>query len=135
MPAKDKYHDTVARALGKIGWQVIGEQVRLFYGGRRFWVDLQAAQSNGAIAILIEVKGFENAPSPVDYLYSVIGQYILYLAIIEQSSHPMSLYLAVPVEAYEGVLGEELGQLVIDKVQIRLIVFDPRMEEIIKWIT
>ena len=42
--------------------------------------------------------------------------------------------MAVPLAAYEGVLSEEIGQLAIGKLGIRLIVFDPKRQEIVKWI-
>ncbi|NWF68880.1 MAG: hypothetical protein HXY40_07330 [Chloroflexi bacterium] len=33
MPAKDRYHDTVKRALIKDGWQIAGEQTTLILEG------------------------------------------------------------------------------------------------------
>jgi hypothetical protein len=59
MPAKDRYHDTVVRALVKDGWSITGEQVELVADERRVWVDIEAAKEVEALIILVEVKGFE----------------------------------------------------------------------------
>lgn len=59
---------------------------------------------------MVEIKGFENMASPVDYLAHVIGQYMLYSIILEALSNPTPLYLAVPLPAYQGFLGEAIGQ-------------------------
>jgi hypothetical protein len=46
MPAKDKYHDVVVRALEKEGWGV-ASQSYLRVGKRVVWVDLKAKRSDG----------------------------------------------------------------------------------------
>jgi hypothetical protein len=135
MPAKDKYHDPVMRALGKEGWTITREQIRLDLQKRHFWVDLEAAQPDNAIVVLVEVKGFETTTSIVDYLYSAVGQYVLYRAIIESSDEPKPLFMAVPLNAYQGILSEKLGELAIEVLDIKLIVFDPEREVVARWIT
>lgn len=82
MPAKDKYHDAVVVALEKEGWDV-ESQAYLRVGKRVVWVDLKAQQSDGKTFIMIEIKGFENMASPVDYIAHSIGKYVLYRAILE----------------------------------------------------
>ncbi len=134
MPVKDRYHDTVVRALSKDGWTVTGEQVRLRILGRRLWVDIRAVKADKSVSILVEVKGFENAPSPVEYLASAVGKYVLYASILNDLKSDERLYLAVPELAYNGILSEKIGQSVINRAEIRLIVFDPEGEEIVKWI-
>jgi ribulose bisphosphate carboxylase small subunit len=74
MPAKDRYHDTVVRALIKDGWTIASEQVRLRVPGRRLWVDIRAVKADASVSILVEVKGFENAPSQVEYLAGAVGK-------------------------------------------------------------
>ena len=64
MPAKDRYHDVVIRALAKVGWHVTAEQVAIVTAERRLWIDLQVAKASERLVILIEVKGFENMSSP-----------------------------------------------------------------------
>lgn len=45
----------------------------------------------------------------------------------------MPLYLAVPADAYAGVLAEELAQRFLEREDVKLIVFDPELEEIVQW--
>jgi hypothetical protein len=134
VPAKDRYHDTVVRALTKGGWTVTAQQVAVAVPGRRLWIDLRAVMASDSLVVLIEVKGFEKMPSPVDYLASVVGQYVLYRAALDLVGLSTPLYLAVPVAAYEGILGETLGKQAVETAGIRIMLFDPIMEEIIQWI-
>jgi hypothetical protein len=72
VPAKDYYHDAVIRSLEKDGWRIEAEQVRLELENRWLWIDMQAIKSIDNRAILIEVKGFQNMASPVDYLAAAV---------------------------------------------------------------
>jgi len=134
MPAKDRYHDVVIRALVKAGWRVIAEQAAVLIGGRRLWIDIEAAKGSDSLSILVEVKGFENMPSPVNYLAEAVGKYVLYRAALNYGKVTTPLYMAVPTMAYTGILDEDLGQQAIIAGSISLIVFDPIKEEIIQWI-
>src|SRR5687768_12025535 len=102
LPAKDRVHDVVVRALEKDGWKVIRQQVKLGIGERRLSVDIYAEKSTDRLAILVEVKGFENIPSPMDYLANSVGQYVLYRVVLDYSENPTPLYMAVPEMAYNG---------------------------------
>ncbi|MHB8627289.1 MAG: element excision factor XisH family protein [Aggregatilineales bacterium] len=44
MPIQNKYHDSVRRALIKVGWDITGEEVLLRIGKRRFWADIRTAK-------------------------------------------------------------------------------------------
>jgi hypothetical protein len=134
MPAKDKYHETVKRALVKDGWAITGEQVAVRIGRRQFWIDLRAAKNGVDLVVLIEVKGFETSLSQATLLMEAIGQYRLYRMILATSSDRTPLYLAVPVAAYNGILSEPVGDQAIQDNQMKLIVFDPKTEALVKWI-
>ncbi|HVC80425.1 MAG TPA: element excision factor XisH family protein [Chloroflexota bacterium] len=134
MPAKDRHHDAVVRALRKAGWVILAEQVALSMPMRRVWVDIRASKEADNLAILIEVKGFERPASPVAYLAETIGQCLLYQTILDFAGVTDTLYLAVPSVAFTGILGEELGRQAIQRAQVRLILFDPVQEEITRWI-
>ncbi len=134
MPAKDRYHNAVLVALVKAGWTIASEQVAIILEERRLWIDILAEQPDGTLAILVEVKGFENTPSPVEYLAEASGKYMLYQASLELLRITTPLYMAVPVTAYHGILSEQIGKLAVEKAAIRLLVFDPEAEEIVQWI-
>jgi hypothetical protein len=45
-----------------------------------------------------------------------------------------SLYLAVPDAAWQVVFADALGEILIDDRVLRVVVFDPVKEEIVRWI-
>jgi Holliday junction resolvase-like predicted endonuclease len=134
VPAKDRYHDVVVRALQKDGWTIIAEQIALSMPARRLWIDIRAQKEAQNALILVEVKGFKTLASAVAYLADAIGQCVLYQAILEYVGITDPLYMAVPAAAFAGILGEEIGRQAIRKAQIRVIVFDAEQEEIVRWI-
>ena len=131
MPAKDKYHDTVIRALEKDGWRIVRQQVLITVGTRHLWLDLKAERDGQFI--YVEVKGFETHYSIVDYLYASIGQCVTYLAAIDHLKLGVPLYLAVPQKALNGILSEVIGQIAIQRAGIQLMSFDIDREEILQW--
>ncbi len=134
MPAKDRHHDAVIRALQKAGWSRITEQVAIVLEQRRLWIDIKAGKAEQSLTILIEVKGFEGGASPVEYLASAIGKYIVCRAALEYLRIDLPLYMAVPEAAYRGILSETIAQQTLRHNRVRLIVFDPEREELIVWI-
>jgi Trk K+ transport system NAD-binding subunit len=134
MPAKDRYHDVVVRALRKDGWTILAEQVALSIPTRRVWIDIRASKQADNVAILVEIKGFEHLVSPVTYLADTIGQCLLYQTVLDYAQVADTFYLAVPEDALQGILGEEIGQQALQRAQVRLILFDPLTEAITRWI-
>ena len=94
MPAKDKYHDVVVNALKKDNWTINREQILLAVDNRNMWVDIQASKADATQVILVEVKGFEYIPSPIAYLQSVVGQYMVYKTVLDYLGIDYPLYLA-----------------------------------------
>jgi hypothetical protein len=134
MPAKDKLHDAVVRALQKANWTIESEQVRLVVKKRYVYLDIQARNNVDKHIILVEVKGFENIRSFVAYLSDVLGQYSLYKTVLKHLEIDYPLYLAVPKVVYDDMLQEELSQEAIKDLQMKLLVFDPEKEEIVLWL-
>jgi len=134
MPAKDKYHDTVIRALKSDGWQILGENLLLLIENRHLWVDVEAKNKDDESVILVEIKTFENMQSPVNYLQSVIGQYMMYKVVLTFLEINNPLFLAVSLDAYNGFLQEEIAKQVIEQLSIKLVVIDIQLEEIVEWI-
>jgi hypothetical protein len=138
MPAKDIYHDLVVQLLIAEGWTITNDPLFLSYGGRDVFIDLGAkrkaiAAEKGDRKIAVEIKSFLN-PSPVTDLGDALGQYGIYQSILAEIQPERELYLAVPLRTYETILTEKLGQLVIKRWQILLIVFDEAERRIVKWI-
>jgi len=137
MPAKDIYHNTVRIALQKDGWTITNYPLTLEIGDRSLFVDLGAekilaAEKQGR-KIAVEVKSFLSV-SPVHDLEEALGQYIVYEDILELSEPERNIYLAVREEVYLDIFSEPLGQLLLRKKRLKLIVFDSLREIIIRWI-
>ena len=134
MPAKDRYHDAVKHALVKDGWVVTAEQVRLTFGDRYFWIDMQAEKSADERVILIEVKELDDVDSPVEALANAVGKYLLYRLGLDYTQQNIPLYLAVTEASHTGILNATIGQQALGQFQISLLVFDPKQEVVVKWI-
>lgn len=138
MPARDRYHDLVVKALVADGWEITDDPLTLSYGGRDLYVDLGAA--NGAIGavrhgerIAVEIKSFLS-PSVLADLEVAVGQHAIYRAVLAAVDPGRKIFLAVPRRVHDGVLSERLGQLVLQTQQLSLLVFDEHRERIDRWI-
>jgi hypothetical protein len=134
LPAKDRYHETVKRALVKDGWTITSEQVTLAVEDRYLWVDIEASKTTSGLIILVEVKELEEVPSPVEALANAIGKSLLYRTALSILEIDTLLYLAVTEAAYQGILSEAIGRLTIKRANVSLLVFSPEKEELVRWI-
>jgi len=137
MPAKDKYHDNVVNTLKKDGWRIVRENVAIGDEVRVLFIDILAKRENDEAieAVLVEVKVFEGIRSPMTYLEKAIGQYMIYLAFLDYIEDTTPLYLAVPSAIYNDLLSEEIVAHAIQFLKMKLVVFDPIQERIVRWIT
>jgi len=125
MPARNIYHDAVVRALIAEGWTITHDPLTLSYGGKDLFVDLGAervtlaAEKTGQ-RIAVEIQSFLS-PSPVRDLQEAIGQYEIYRAILAETEPERLLFLAAPLRIYENLLSERFGQLIISRLQLRLL--------------
>lgn len=137
MPNEDRYHSVVLRCLQKAGWKILKEQEYVSIGthhetNRRLFIDIKAQNDSGEI-VLVEVKGLEQ--SPVHELMVMLGQYLTYRIALDYLSIDIPLYVAIPVPAYNGIIQHVLGQEVMNRYAISLLVFDPIKEEIDQWMS
>lgn len=73
--------------------------------------------------------------SEVADLEEAIGQYLIYLAVLQEKQPDRILYLAIPEEKLFDLFDEsDIGGLVLAKYKIKLIVYNPQLEVILKWI-
>ena len=137
MPAKDIYHQIVKDALIKDGWTITDDPLKLTIGSRSLYVDLGAekllAAQKEERKIAVEIKSFLS-PSPINDLENALGQYILYQNILQSTEPERILYLAIRTEIYNDLFSEPIGQLLLNNQQIKLIVFNPETQELVKWI-
>jgi hypothetical protein len=134
MPAKDRYHDAVKRALVKDGWMIADEQVQLLIDSRILYIDMEVAHPTKESTLLIEVKELYSVPSPVDALAAAVGKYVMYRAGLRNAGVSNPIYLAVSLQAYQNILTEKVGQLMMAEAQLLILVFDPDQEVVVQWI-
>ena len=138
MAAKDIFHDAVKHGLQKDGWTVTDDPLSLKFGDTRIYIDLGAerilAAERGEEKIAVEIKTFASGSVVFDF-HVAIGQFINYQVALENKEPDRLLYLAVPQEIYNTFFQSLLATSVIQKHQIRLIIYDPEMEVIVKWLT
>ena len=136
MPAKDRYPHAVRYALEADGWTITADPLTLRVGTRDLYVDLGAekllAAERGNEKIAIEIKTL-SGPSPIASLEQAIGQFILYSDALELLEPERLLFLAVPESARE-LLAEPIGQLLLSKGRLRLLVFSSEQERILQWL-
>jgi hypothetical protein len=137
MSARDKYHDNVKNALIKEGWTITHDPYRITIGRRRGYIDLGAemplaAEKQGR-RIAVEVKSFLGA-SELDDFENALGQYGVYRIILEKRDPERSLYLALPDDLRTLLIEERDFRDILRAFQVRLILFDPKLETILEWI-
>lgn len=137
MAVKDKFHAVVRIALEKEQWKITDDPLRLEVGGTKLEIDLGAEQllaaERGQEKIAVEIKTFLGDSPLTDY-HAALGQFLNYRLALEISAPTRILYLAVPVVAYEAFFQREFAQISVERYQIKLIIYDPIQEVIVKWI-
>jgi XisH protein len=138
MSAKDLFHDAVKIGLQKENWIITDDPLSLKFGDTRIYINLGAEKILGAERgeekIAVEIKTFASASVVFDF-HLAIGQFINYQVALENKDPMRLLYLAVPQEIHNSFFQSLLARAVIDKYQIRLLIYDPENEVIIEWLT
>ena len=137
MPALDRYHEPVRKALVKDGWTITDDPLQLSVGKRTLSVDLGAERSligaeRNQQRIAVEIKTFGGV-SPVADLQQAVGQFVMYKSILSQAEPDRELYLAVSEEVRDSILSEEVGQIMLRDYIDRLFYFSVEREEIVTW--
>src|SRR5262249_53642002 len=120
--------DAVVDALTADGWTITQDPLSISFGGRDLFVDLAAeratvAAEKGGEKIAVEIQSFLSL-SPVRDLQEGVGQYAVYRAILAEIEPERRLYMAVPRRVYDTLLTEQFGQVIVARLQLRLVIFD-----------
>ena len=136
MPQRDLHHAPVRLALEADGWTITHDPYTLAIGTQNVFVDLGAerilAATRGSERIAVEVKSFIGRSSVAD-LEQALGQYLLYRVLLARQEPGRTLFLAVPVNAYEGVLSSALGKVAVEEYDLHLVVVDIDNVRIERW--
>ena len=135
--AKDLYHNQVKRALEKDGWEITHDPYELRTGGVEMYIDIGSEQIIGADKgndkIAVEVKSFIS-PSRVSDFHLAHGQFLDYRYALEDTDPERVLYLAIPRFVYQTFFSLAFIIRVVQRSQIKLLVYDLEQETIEQWI-
>jgi len=136
MAAKDVFHQVVKTALQKDGWTITNDPLSLQLSDDQVFIDLGAerliAAQRDSEKIAVEIKNFL-APSTLSEFHTALGQFLNYRIVLREKQPERVLYLAVNLEIYNDFFSRQLPKLSIQEYQLKLIIFDPVQEEIVKW--
>ncbi|MHC5611697.1 MAG: XisH family protein [Nostoc sp.] len=136
MPAKDVFHKVVKSALEKDGWTITDDPLSLQLEDDQVFIDLGAerliAAQRDHEKIAVEIKSFL-APSSLSEFHTALGQFLNYRIVLREKQPERVLYLAVNLETYNDFFSRQLPKLSIQEYQLKMIIFDPVQEEIVKW--
>jgi XisH protein len=136
MSARDIFHHAVRRGLEKDQWTITSDPLELEWDEVKVKIDLAAerliAADRGEEKIAVEVKSFIGT-SPISDFHTALGQFLNYRIMLEINAPDRQLYLAVPQEAYKIFFQSQFAKLAIERHQLKLIVYNPVEEAIVKW--
>ncbi|NEQ89033.1 MAG: fatty-acid oxidation protein subunit alpha [Moorea sp. SIO2I5] len=136
MPAKDIFHNTVRLALEKDGWLITKDPLYIKVGGSEMYIDLAAEQLIAAQkdnqSIAVEIKSFLQE-SEMSEFHVALGQFLNYRLALKQTLPNFVLYLAVPTDTYNTFFRRPFIQDALEEYQLKLLIFDPKKEEISSW--
>lgn len=136
MPALDYCHPHIVRALENDGWTVDAQPRRFYVEGRTVFIDIHATRGvNGdrQQMLLAEIKCFPDRLSTTHDLYTAIGQYIVYRAVLNELRNPTTLYLAIPEAVYLNIFDSTVMRAIKDS-NIKLVIVHLEQERIVQWI-
>ncbi len=135
--AKDKIHDAVRRALEKDGWTITDDPLFLLPKEDKLAVDLGAEKliiaERGVEKIAVEIKSFEH-PSLMYEFHRAIGQYFNYETALLETKEDRELFVAIPDAVYDQLIGKLTIRKSIERMNMKLLIIDIDLEEIVKWI-
>jgi XisH protein len=134
--AKDRFHEAVRTALEKEGWVITADPYELSVGDVDFEIDLAAemlAAERAGEKIAVEIKSFIGR-SNVAAFHTALGQFINYQFALEEFDPQRKLYLAVPRSIYSSFFQRRFVRSVVERAQIRLLVYDEKQEIITQWL-
>lgn len=138
MAARDFFHTAVRHGLEKDQWRISSDPLELDWEEVKVKIDLAAerliAAERGEEKIAVEIKSFIS-PSPVSDFHTALGQFLNYRIMLEVKEPGRDLYLAIPIDTYETFFQSRFAQTAVERYQLKLIVYNPVSEEIVRWIS
>ena len=136
MSARDIFHDAVRKGLEAEGWLITDDPLRIRVGRVDMQIDLGAerliaAEKEGE-KIAVEIKSFVGT-SNISEFHTALGQFLNYRVALEKKQPERFLYLAIPQGVYETFFDLPFVEMIIDRFQLSLVIYDPTKEVILQW--
>ena len=136
--AKDVFHQPVKNALIKDGWHITHDPLTIRISEAvKLQIDLAAettiAAERDSEKIAVEIKSFVG-DSDISAFHTALGQYLNYCQALEEQEPDRMVYLAIPLETYQDFFQLPFIQRSLRRYQVKLIIYDPKLEEIKQWI-
>jgi hypothetical protein len=74
------------------------------------------------------------SPSEIKDLEIALGQYVLYQNVLMRTEPERILYLAIRESTFIKLFEQEIGQILLENRIIKILTFNPEIEEIQRWI-
>ena len=135
--AKDFYHENVKEALKKDGWLITDDPYFLRVDDVGYEIDFGAepllAAVKDDVKIAVEVKSFVG-PSTVNEFHRAVGQFNDYYVALEIEDSERVLFLAIPEDIWSQFFQKRVIQKSLERIQAKVIVYNPYKNEIVQWI-
>jgi len=135
MSVRDVFYGSVRRALEKDGWTITHDPWQIKVAEVELLIDLGAerliaAEKQGE-KIAIEVKTFSRS-SAISEFHTALG-FLSYRFALEERDPERRLFLAVPQEPYRTFFSRGFAQIMMERYQLKILVYEPVLEEIVSW--
>jgi hypothetical protein len=136
--AKDVFHQQVKNALIKEGWNITHDPLTIRISEAiKLQIDLAAettiAAERDSEKIAVEIKSFIG-DSDISSFHTALGQYLNYSQALEEQEPNRIVYLAIPLETYYDFFQLPFIQRMLQRYQVKLMIYDPKQEEVRQWI-
>ncbi|MEI6441657.1 MAG: XisH family protein [Nostocales cyanobacterium ELA583] len=136
--AKDVFHQQVKNALIKEGWNITHDPLTIRISEAiKLQIDLAAettiAAERDLEKIAVEIKSFIG-DSDISSFHTALGQYLNYSQALEEQEPNRIVYLAIPFETYYDFFQLPFIQRMLQRYQVKLMIYDPKQEEVRQWI-
>jgi hypothetical protein len=136
--AKDVFHQQVKKALIKDGWTITHDPLTIRISEAvKLQIDLAAesaiAAERDSEKIAVEIKSFVG-DSDISAFHTALGQYLNYCQALEEQESDRIVYLAIPSETYQDFFQLSFIQRALRRYQVKLMIYEPKLEEIKQWI-
>lgn len=136
--ARDFFHQQVKNALIKDNWKITHDPLTIRISEAvKLQIDLAAESAIAAERnnekIAVEIKSFLG-DSDISAFHTALGQYLNYCQALEEKEPDRTVFLAIPEETYGDFFQLPFIQRTLKRYQVKLLTYDPYLEDIKQWI-